>query len=101
MKKMDQERKIESKHIKGGCPCKVLIKTYSHTKTLLGKYNLDHSHSIGKDNLKFIQIQMCIWELIESWVHYEVTDQEIVSDFLLNYDRSNWDLAEKETLFLV
>ena len=56
MKKTDQERKIESKGIEGGCPCYVQIKTYSHTKTVLSKYNLDHFHPIGKDNLKYIWI---------------------------------------------
>ena len=54
MKNMDWKQKIESKHIEGKCPCKVLIKTYSHTKTVVGKYNLNHSHFISKDNLKFI-----------------------------------------------
>jgi hypothetical protein len=34
----------------------------------------------GKDNLKYIQIRVSTRELIEDWVHYGVTDREIVSD---------------------
>ena len=79
VKKTDRERKIESKRIKGGCPCYVWIKTYSHTKTVLGKYNLNHSHPIGKDNLKYIRIRACTRELIESWVYYGVTDSLFIS----------------------
>ena len=86
VKKMKQERKIKSKQIEGDCPCLVEIKTYSHTNTKLGKYNHDYSHPTGKDNLRYIWIQVATRELIEAWVHYRVTDQEIVSDPLFNYD---------------
>jgi hypothetical protein len=84
VKKTTRERKIESKRIEGGCPCLVQIKSYSHTNTILGKYNHDHSHPTGKDNLKYIRIRVNTRELIEAWVHYGVTDQEIVSDPLLD-----------------
>jgi hypothetical protein len=83
---MMHERKINSKWIGGRCPCFIQIKTYPHTNTILGKYNPNHSHSTGKDNLKYIQIHTEMWELIEAWVHYGVTDQEIVNDSLLNLD---------------
>jgi hypothetical protein len=86
MKKTMWERKIESKRIEGGCPCLVEIKTYPHTDTILGKYNHDHSHPTGKDNLRYIRIRVATCELIEAWVHYGVTDQEIVSDPLFNHD---------------
>jgi hypothetical protein len=86
VKKTARERKIESKRIEGGCPCFVQIKTYPHTNTILGKYNHDHSHPTGKDNLKYIRIRVSARELIETWVHYGVTDQEIVSDPLFDHD---------------
>jgi hypothetical protein len=86
VKKTTRERKIESKRIEGGCPCLVEIKTYPHTDTILGKYNHDHSHPTGKDNLRYIRIRVATRELIEAWVHYGVTDQEIVSDPLFNHD---------------
>ena len=101
VKKTAWKRKIESKRIEGGCPCFVEIKTYPHTETILGKYNHDHSHPTGKDNLKYIWIWVATCELIEAWVHYGVTDQEIVSDSLFNHDWSNLSLSEKEDPHLV
>jgi hypothetical protein len=89
VKKLAWERKIESKQIEGGCPCYVQIKTYPNTDTVLGKYNLDHSHPTGKDNLKYIQIWVAKRELIEAGVLYGVTDQEIVSDPLFDNNLSN------------
>ena len=86
VKKTTHERKIDSKRIEGGCPCFVQIKTYPDTKTILGKYNRDHSHPTSIDNLKYIWIQFNTHELIESWVHYGVTDQEIVSDPLIYHN---------------
>jgi hypothetical protein len=80
MKKTTCERKIDSKRIEGGCPCFVQIKTYPHTNTISGKYHHNHSHPTGKDNLKYVWIRVCMRELIEAWVYYGVTDQEIVSD---------------------
>ena len=65
-KKTTQGRKIESKRIKGGCPCYVQIKTYPHTQTILGKYNCDYSHPTGEENPKYIQIRVNTCELIES-----------------------------------
>ena len=53
MKKTAHERKINTKRIDGSCPCIIRIKTYPYTSTVLGKYNHDHSHPTGKDNLKY------------------------------------------------
>jgi hypothetical protein len=89
VKKTTRERKIDSKRIEGGCPCFIQIKTYPHTNTILGKYNHVHSHPIGKDNLKYIRIRVSTHELIEVWVHYGVTDQEIVSTPFFGHDLSN------------
>jgi hypothetical protein len=86
VKKTTREWKIESKRIEGGCPCFVQIKTYPHTNTIMGKYNHDHSHTTGKDNLKYIRIRVVTRDLIEAWVHHGVTDQEIVSDPLFDCD---------------
>ncbi len=86
VKKTTRDWKIESKRLEGGCPCFVQIKTYPRTNTILGKYNHNHSHPTGKDNLKYIRIRVVTRELIETWVHYGVTDQEIVSDPLFDRD---------------
>jgi hypothetical protein len=55
-KKTTCEWKIESKWISGGCPSLMQIKTYPHTNIVLGKYISNHSHAIGMENLKFIQM---------------------------------------------
>ena len=86
VKKTTRERKIDSKQIEGRYPCFVQIKTYPDTETILGKYNHDHSHPTSVDNLKYIWIRFNMRELIESWVHYGVTDQEIVSDPLIYHN---------------
>ena len=88
-KKTAWERKIKSKQIEGGCPCYVQIKTYPHTGTVLGKYEDKHSHETGKDNLKYLRIRVSTWELIEDWVQYGVTNEEIVSDPLCDNSRSD------------
>jgi hypothetical protein len=54
IKKTMRERKIDSKRIKGGCPCFIQIKTYPHTSTVLGKYHHDHSHPTGNSAAKII-----------------------------------------------
>jgi hypothetical protein len=87
-KKTMRERKIGSKRIQGGCPCYVQIKTYPNTDTILGKYEFNHSHETGKNNLKYIQIRVSTWDLIEDWVRYGVTNEEIVSDPLCDHSRS-------------
>ena len=46
-RKTTREQRMESKRIAGGCPCVVQIKMYPHTGTVLGKYNLNHSHPSG------------------------------------------------------
>ncbi len=79
-KKMMCERKIASKRIDGGCPCYVQIKTYPHTDAISGKYDFHHSHETGKDNLKYVWMRVSTRELIEGWVRYGVTNEEIVSD---------------------
>ncbi len=86
MKTTVRERKINSKRIEGGCPCSVQIKTYPHTGTIMGRYNPNHFHPVGKDNLKYIWIWVSMRALIEDLVHNGVTDLEIVSDPLFDLD---------------
>ncbi|KAH9009639.1 hypothetical protein EDB84DRAFT_1245003, partial [Lactarius hengduanensis] len=46
-----RERKIPSK--KTGCRCRLTIKLYRHTETILGKYENEHDHPLGDENLRF------------------------------------------------
>ena len=84
-KKTARERKIDSKWINGRCPCYIQIKTYPLTNTVLGKYKFNHSHETRKNNLKYIWIWVSMWDLIEDWVQYGVTNEEIVSDPLCDH----------------
>ena len=79
-KKTTRERKIESKHISGGCPSLMQIKTYPHTNIVLGKYISNHSHAIGMKNLKFIRMRDSTREMIASMLRYGKNDKDIVSD---------------------
>jgi hypothetical protein len=79
-KKTTRERRIESKRIAGGCPCFVQIKTYPHTDIVLGKYNSNHSHPIGMENLKFIRMRDSTKEMIASMVRSGMNNKDIVSD---------------------
>ncbi len=42
--------------MKTGCQCCVTIKMYPHTKTILGKYEGNHNHALGDDNLQFLRL---------------------------------------------
>lgn len=78
-KKTNRQRKLDSKRIEGGCPCRVRIKMYPHTNTVLGKYDRDHSHSTGKDNLKYVRIRVPTHALIAQLIRLGLKDKEIVS----------------------
>lgn len=78
-RKTDRKKVIGNKRIAGGCPCRVRIKMYPHTSTILGSYNPDHSHLTSKDNLKFVRIRVPTRELIETLIRLGLKDKEIVS----------------------
>jgi hypothetical protein len=79
-KKTTRERKIESKRLPDGCPCRVQIKTYPHTAVILGKYISGHSHAIGMENLKFVRMRESTREMIVGMLRYGKNDKDIVSD---------------------
>ena len=72
----------EQKWLNGGCPCQVKIKSYPHTLTVLGKYIPDHSHLMGKDNLKHVRIRVPTQEHIMELIRLGLMDKEIVRDNL-------------------
>jgi len=47
-------RKIGSK--KTGCHCKIVIKRYLHTPTILGRYEANHDHKIGLKNIPYTRL---------------------------------------------
>ena len=74
-------RKIDSK--KTGCRCRVAIKLYPHTDTILGNYTNTHDHEIGSDNITYTRMSGVPWEQIKLMLVQKVDHKEIVR---------NWDL---------
>ncbi|KAH8980191.1 hypothetical protein EDB92DRAFT_1820639 [Lactarius akahatsu] len=72
-----QERKIPSK--KTGCRCQLTIKLYRHTETILGKYENDHDHPLGDNNLRFTQLSDKTRDLVMQLVHIGVDTKAIMS----------------------
>jgi hypothetical protein len=77
-RKTKRESHQDSKRIDGGCPCRVLIKIYPHTRTILGRYTPDHSHPTGKDNLRYVRIRIPTVEQIMGLIRLGLSDREIV-----------------------
>jgi hypothetical protein len=50
----ERHRKLESK--KTGCRCRVVIKQYPHTETILGRYTNKHDHEIGEANAAYTRL---------------------------------------------
>ena len=56
------ERAIPSK--KTGCRCCLTIKMYPQTDKILGKYDEEHDHTIGDENLRFTRLSDTTKELV-------------------------------------
>ncbi|KAH9000047.1 hypothetical protein EDB92DRAFT_1812493 [Lactarius akahatsu] len=58
--KQDHKAKTQIKRkiapMKTGCQCRMTIKMYLHTDTILGKYEGDHDHVLCNDNLRFLRL---------------------------------------------
>ena len=88
---VEQDRKIPSK--KTGCQCRLTLKFYRHTETILGRYESKHDHPLGDDNLRFTRLTDRTRELVMEMVHTGVKTKIIVRDDLLDaYLRANGDL---------
>ena len=88
---VEQDRKIPSK--KTGCRCRLTLKFYRHTETILGRYESEHDHPLGDDNLRFTRLTDRTRELVMEMVHTGVDTKIIVRDDLLDtYLRANSDL---------
>jgi len=69
-------RKIDSK--KTGCHCRVIIKLYPHTDTILGNYRNAHDHEVGLDNIAYMRMSGVAREQIKSMLVQKVDHKEIV-----------------------
>ena len=88
---VEQDRKIPSK--KMGCRCRLTLKFYRHTETILSRYESEHDHPLGDDNLQFTRLTDRTRELVMEMVHTGLDTKIIVRDDLLDaYLRANGDL---------
>jgi hypothetical protein len=75
---VEGNRKIPSK--KTGCRCHLTIKLYHHTKAILGKYENEHDHPLGDDNLRFIRLSDKTKDVVMEMVHAGIDGKVIVSN---------------------
>jgi hypothetical protein len=84
----DWDRKIPSK--KTGCKCKLIIKQYPNTKAILGKYEGEHDHPLGDNNLQFLRLSHKVRNLVMDMVHTGMGCQAIVSEQSIVCLPSQW-----------
>ena len=75
-KKTQWERKIPSK--KTSCQCCLTIKLYPETESILGKYEQQHNHPVGDDNLRFTRLSGKIRNLVMDMVYTGIDSHVIV-----------------------
>lgn len=71
------ERKIPSK--KTGCRCRLTVKRYPQTEAMLRKYEDQHGHPLGDDNLRFLRLSGKIRDLLMDMVYIGIDSKTIVS----------------------
>ena len=77
VKKHNRDRKIPSK--KTGCKYQLTIKLYPNTEMILGKYEGEHNHPIGNENLRFLRLSSRVRDLVKDMVHTRMGCQAILS----------------------
>ena len=70
------ERKIPSK--KTGCRCCLTIKRYPDTEKIRGRYEDQHDHEIGEENLRFTRLTDTTKDLVMDMVHMGIDPKAIV-----------------------
>jgi len=75
-KNLGWHHKINSK--KTGCHCRIAIKLYSHTDTILGNYMNTHDHEIGSGNIAYMRMSGVAQEQIKSMLVQKVDHKEII-----------------------
>ena len=88
--KYDWDRKIPSK--KTGCKCQLIVKQYPGTETMLGKYQGEHDHPLGDDNLRFLRLSTEVRNFVMDMVDAGMGCQAIVSNKGLFICRANGTL---------
>ena len=68
--------KINSK--KSGCHCRIMIKRYHHTPTILGRYEVEHNHEVGLANLAYTCMLRMAQEQIKSMLQLKMDRRKIM-----------------------
>jgi hypothetical protein len=72
------ERRMHFQSKKMGCDCKIVIKSYPHTPTILGRYEEEHDHDIGLANLAYTRLSNAVRIQIRNMLERKVDPREIV-----------------------
>src|SRR6266702_2755463 len=72
-----RDRKIPSK--KTGCRCRLTIKLYWHTETILGEYEREQGHPLRDENLRFTWLSDTTRNLVMDLVHIGFDTKVVVS----------------------
>ena len=76
-KNPEREPKIGTR--KTGCRCQVVIKSYPHTPTILGRYLAENDHEIGSANIAYTRLSGVARERIKTMFTQKIDRKEIVS----------------------
>ena len=69
-------RKIGTK--KTGCRCRIVIKHYHHTPTVLGRYVSGHDHDIGLGNIAYMRLSRTARETVKTMLIQQIDRRAIV-----------------------
>ncbi|KAH9018239.1 hypothetical protein EDB84DRAFT_1442513 [Lactarius hengduanensis] len=69
-------RKIPRKKLAAWC--QLTIKLYPHTETILGKYESEHDHPLGDENLRFTRLSHKTKDLVMELVHIGVDTKAVI-----------------------
>jgi hypothetical protein len=75
-KNEDWHTKFQTK--KTGCDCKIVIKSYPHTPTILGRYESKHNHDLGLANIVYVRMSQAARRKIRDMLERKVDPREIV-----------------------
>jgi hypothetical protein len=73
----------ESKKIR--CKCKIVIKIYPHTPTILGRYEEEHDHEVGIANIKHMRMSPAARLQIKSMLVMKIDPREIVHQHTIGH----------------
>ena len=77
----DRQRKIGSKKI--DCRCRLVIKHYPHTLTILGRYADKHNHEIRSANIPYTRLSHTARDQIKVMLKQKIDQKEIVCNEFL------------------